>query len=104
MSECCAPMKEEARVRSPRRSAGRWVAAVAVLVGGLGLVPGTAAVAAPAYPADALADAAPTPALSWSDCQGGFRCATAEVPLATTPPRRTWRSAASGRPVRCCRT
>jgi pimeloyl-ACP methyl ester carboxylesterase len=54
---------------------------VAVLAGGLGLVPGTAAVAAPAYPADALADAAPAPALCWSDCQDGFRCATAKVPL-----------------------
>jgi pimeloyl-ACP methyl ester carboxylesterase len=28
-----------------------------------------------------LADAAPTPVLDWGDCQDGFRCATATVPL-----------------------
>ncbi len=30
---------------------------------------------------DALADAAPTPALNWTDCESGFSCATARVPL-----------------------
>jgi pimeloyl-ACP methyl ester carboxylesterase len=50
------------------------VAAVVALAGGLGLT-AVPAVAAPAYPADALADAAPTPVLSWSGCQDGFQCA-----------------------------
>ncbi|MFQ6396860.1 alpha/beta fold hydrolase [Nocardia sp. KC 131] len=36
---------------------------------------------------DRLAEAADTPTLSWSDCQDGFRCASAQVPLDYNLPR-----------------
>lgn len=36
---------------------------------------------------DRLAEAAETPALQWADCQDGFQCATADVPLDYHRPR-----------------
>jgi pimeloyl-ACP methyl ester carboxylesterase len=48
----------------------------------LGLVAGLVlALVVAALPAGALAAAPPVPALRWSDCGGGFQCATAAVPL-----------------------
>lgn len=54
----------------------------------LALVLSAAALSAPATATedadsyvDALAEAAPTPALHWSDCEDGFQCTTARVPL-----------------------
>lgn len=58
------------------RRTRRLLAAVALACG---LIATPAAGAAP-Y-ADPLADAAPTPALTWSDCADGFQCSTAAVPL-----------------------
>ncbi|MFE3254983.1 alpha/beta hydrolase [Nocardia sp. NPDC059091] len=43
-------------------------------------VPAAAGPAADSY-VDALADAAPAPTLQWTDCDSGFSCATARVPL-----------------------
>lgn len=48
-------------------------------------VPASAEPATDPY-VDALADAAPAPALQWSDCDSGFSCATARVPLDYTQP------------------
>ena len=36
---------------------------------------------------DPLTEAAATPTLNWADCQGGFVCATAQVPLDYHRPR-----------------
>jgi pimeloyl-ACP methyl ester carboxylesterase len=57
----------------------RATAVAAALACGLGLLPATAAAGADG--SDALADRAPTPVLTWSDCADGFQCATAGVPL-----------------------
>ncbi|SHH11383.1 alpha/beta hydrolase [Streptoalloteichus hindustanus] len=61
------------------RIAARVGAVLAAVSCALGLAPGVVAGSTEAV--DALADAAPTPALSWSDCGDGFQCSRAKVPL-----------------------
>ncbi|MFC4377421.1 alpha/beta hydrolase [Nocardia halotolerans] len=67
--------------RSARRGTrrGRFYA-LAVLLGVGTLTISTPAQAADPY-VDPLAEAAATPALSWSDCEDGFECGWARVPL-----------------------
>ncbi|MGW0250349.1 alpha/beta hydrolase [Nocardia goodfellowii] len=69
--------------RGPNRF--RWVrraaSALVLAIGVLGLpVPAGAEDAVDSY-VDPLASAAYTPVLHWSDCQDGFQCASAPVPL-----------------------
>ncbi|MEV0251254.1 alpha/beta hydrolase [Nocardia sp. NPDC050712] len=70
------------RLRPNRfRGVRRAVSAVVLAVGVLGLpVPAHADDGADAY-VDPLASAAYTPVLAWSECQDGFECASARVPL-----------------------
>lgn len=49
----------------------------------------TAALIMGLAPAALAADEAQTPALSWQDCQDGFQCSTAKVPLDHDQPRGT---------------
>ncbi|MGW6724386.1 alpha/beta hydrolase [Nocardia sp. NPDC055029] len=67
--------------RSWRRGTRRsWTRALAVLLGiGALTVPSPAGAADPYV--DQLAEAASTPALQWSDCEDGFSCTWARVPL-----------------------
>ena len=46
---------------------------------------GTSAQAMAAQP-DARTGPPPVPSLAWSDCQGGFECANADVPQASVNP------------------
>jgi pimeloyl-ACP methyl ester carboxylesterase len=61
-----------------------FVAALTVVIGVGCICPSSAAIAgsgtADSY-IDQIADAAGTPGLSWTGCEDGFLCATAEVPL-----------------------
>src|SRR5438094_10455367 len=57
--------------RAPRAPIALLAVLVLALVGGA--LPAQAFAAAPDVP--------PVPALDWSDCAGGFQCATAAVPL-----------------------
>ncbi|WP_235948577.1 alpha/beta hydrolase [Nocardia terrae] len=65
-----------------RRRMGWWTAIFGLLLA----VPVPASADPIDSYADALADAAPAPALQWSDCDSGFSCATARVPLDYTHP------------------
>ena len=49
----------------------------------------TAALLIGLAPAAVAAEEAQTPVLTWQDCQDGFQCATAEVPLDYDQPRGT---------------
>ncbi|MFE3224487.1 alpha/beta hydrolase [Nocardia sp. NPDC059228] len=64
---------------SPVRGRMAWWAAIFGLLLAVP-VPAAAVPATDSY-VDALADAAPAPALQWTDCDSGFSCATARVPL-----------------------
>jgi pimeloyl-ACP methyl ester carboxylesterase len=66
--------------RSPRRRVGVLVAALAIVSAGLG-VPGSPAVAVPPSAVPPGAARAAVPAVAWTACGGGFRCATVRVPL-----------------------
>lgn len=67
--------------RSWRRGTRRsWTRVLAVLLGlGALTVPAPAGAADPYV--DQLAEAASTPAMQWSDCEDGFSCTWAQVPL-----------------------
>lgn len=62
---------------APRRRMGWWTAIFGLLLA----VPVPASAEPPDTYVDALADAAPAPDLHWTDCDSGFSCATARVPL-----------------------
>lgn len=67
-----------------RRSPRSWVTILVVALNTgwfLAPAPALAGVGAPDPYIDTLAEAANTPTLHWADCQDGFQCATAEVPL-----------------------
>ncbi|MFE3542361.1 alpha/beta fold hydrolase [Nocardia sp. NPDC059177] len=65
--------------RSARRRRS-WICVIAVLLGlGTLTAPATAHAADPYV--DPLAEAASTPELRWTDCEDGFSCAWAQVPL-----------------------
>src|SRR5687767_12326785 len=61
------------------RSISAVLGAAAALAVSAGLLAGAAGRAGAADPAE-LTAAVPTPKLEWSDCGGGFQCATATVP------------------------
>ncbi|MFI8976043.1 alpha/beta fold hydrolase [Nocardia asteroides] len=59
-----------------------WACLLAAALATVALAVPAPAAAAPADPyLDPLAEAAATPALDWTDCEDGFRCALAQVPL-----------------------
>ena len=61
------------------RSTSSWLRAAAALAVSAGLLAGAPGRAGAADPSDLAAAVAP-PKLEWSDCGGGFQCATATVP------------------------
>jgi hypothetical protein len=69
---------------SPRLYARRILVAACVAVGALGTT----------APAASSQGGIPVPQLRWTDCDDGFECATANVPLDYDRPRaarRSWR-------------
>lgn len=60
------------------RSTSSWLRATAALAVSAGLLAGAAGRAGAADPSEL--SAVPAPTLEWSDCGGGFQCATATVP------------------------
>ncbi|WP_280305140.1 alpha/beta hydrolase [Nocardia neocaledoniensis] len=66
--------------RSARRGTRRALVSVLAAALGVGVLSVPSAHAADPY-LDRLAEAAATPALNWADCEDGFQCSTAQVPL-----------------------